>query len=355
MKRPSVYGALFGLYGRLIPAYARWQQAVLGTRAVAPLRAIILLTFDCDCGCRMCSFSGAPRGQELTFDDVKRISDQLPGNSVITLTGGEPTVSRDFLKISEYIAGRHRLQIHTNGFSLDRVLLMRLVDAGVWAINLSLDAPREEVHDRIRGREGSFRKVLWAVEEIGKSRTERRSTRPFVQINTVILEETIPYLPEMVELCGRLGVDSLSIKPDSRAPIGVRDYDRLDLAYLRDMLEKTSESAKKSGVQLRYNNNLRADDILRVYSAFKGPGPIVPSDALSGFSCCAPWTDVFITPDGDLRLCTWSSGVVLGNIKSHRVQDLWNNRRAREFRRSFLEGRHERGECITCCLAYRRR
>ena len=350
----NYYKSLFKIYSTIIIYYARLQQIFLKTRSIAPIKTTILLTYKCNCHCYMCMFCGSAKTEELNFNDLKGVIDQVPNNSVISFTGGEATLNKDFLKIVEYAAIKHRTHIRTNGSNLDKEMIKRLIDAGTWGFYFSIDAPRGDIHNKIRGYDGLFEKVVDALKEIKKIKEIMHTIRPVIQVNTIILKESIPYLPEMVEFCSRLGVDSLSFSPDYREGQDIKNYDIKELNYLKGRLEKSVELAKKFKIDFHIGNKLCIKDILNIYSAAGRSAVLEDNIVLKDFVCYNPWTDLTISPDGNAHMCSLASGYILGNIKTDSIRKLWNNKIAQDVRRSFLEKKYIRRECATCCYFFRR-
>ena len=188
--------------------YAIGQRMFLGTRALLPVRTYLSLTNKCNCSCYFCGyaansckdeFTQDPYKDELSFDHVKPIVDWLPKGSVITFSGGEPTLAKDFFKIVEYAAKDHKVQIPTNGVTLNKEKVRKLIDSGVWIINLSIDSHKKELHDKIRGHDGLSQRIIETIKEIKQVKQEKGSLRPYIHVNTIVLKETIPDLPEMVK------------------------------------------------------------------------------------------------------------------------------------------------------------
>jgi radical SAM protein with 4Fe4S-binding SPASM domain len=69
---------------------------------------------------------------------------------------------------------------------------------------------------------------------------------------------------------------------------------------------------------------------------------------VSGYVCVAPWSMLFIDPDGQARMCNAYSEGKLGSIKDRSLKELWNNKAAQNFRRSALAKK----ELSSSCLKY---
>ena len=58
----------------------------------------------------------------MTAEDWIQLTDQLPKNSRVTLTGGEPIVIKNFKKIFDHVALRFECNMITNAYCLPRIL-----------------------------------------------------------------------------------------------------------------------------------------------------------------------------------------------------------------------------------------
>ena len=286
----------------------------------------------------------------MTFDTVKEIVDQLPKGSVVTFTGGEPTIAKDFLKIIEYTARNHKVQINTNGATLNKEKVTKLIDFGIWIINFSVDSHKKEVHDQIRGHNGLSQIIFDSIEQIRQIKKEKGLARPYIHINTVVLKEAITYLPEIVKLCIRLKIDWLSFAPN-RDGRGIYDYCESDLLILKDKLRESMKLANAAHLPLILGEELKSvNSILKFSSPSTVEAGFKREMDMSPFACYAPWSTLWIRPDGTARICR----AVLGNIKNDRIKDLWNNETARNLRKTFYFGEQELPEkCQGCCIISR--
>mgnify|MGYP003307875780 CR=1 FL=1 len=95
----------------------------------------------------------------LSLEEIKRLAKGLSelGVSKIRLTGGEPTIRKDFYEIVKVIknsSGINKTVITTNGYKLDK-FAEQLVESGLDGINISIDSLDRETfknitkHDRL--------------------------------------------------------------------------------------------------------------------------------------------------------------------------------------------------------------
>ena len=134
-----------------------------------PRNCVWELTLACNLRCAHCgSVAGRVRTRELGTADCLRIVGELGdlGCELVTLSGGEPTLRRDWDVIARAIADRGMVvNMVTNGVTRDeraaRDIARRALDAGMCNLGVSVDGPLE-VHDRMRGA-GMYERTMASI------------------------------------------------------------------------------------------------------------------------------------------------------------------------------------------------
>ncbi len=143
-----------------------------------PLRDLrISVTDRCNFRCTYCmpkevfgrDFPFIDRAELLTFEEITRLAKLLVAGGVgkIRLTGGEPLLRRDLERLIAMLAaieGVTDLAMTTNGSLLTRERAIRLRDAGLRRITISLDAIDDAVFRRINDVDFGVERVLASVE-----------------------------------------------------------------------------------------------------------------------------------------------------------------------------------------------
>ncbi len=131
----------------------------------------ISVTDRCNIRCFYCMPAGdvsfVPRHALLTFEEITRVATIMSRSGIrdIRLTGGEPLVRRDIVKLVAMLAkidGIDDLAMTTNAILLPK-FAEGLRDAGLKRLNISLDTLDEQTFRRISRREGVDR-VLAGID-----------------------------------------------------------------------------------------------------------------------------------------------------------------------------------------------
>lgn len=142
-----------------------------------PVSLIFFVTSRCNLLCTHCFYWEElnKRKNELTLDEIEKISRSLPNLLTLSLTGGEPYLRADLPDIArafERNSHVRNIQIPSNGFQVDRIVsrveeLMGKVRKARVSTGVSLDGP-EDVHNRIRQDPRSFKRALQTLTELKK-------------------------------------------------------------------------------------------------------------------------------------------------------------------------------------------
>lgn len=130
------------------------------------LQPIILgITNLCPLNCIHCYESeNLSDKNSLSFNDLKRIMDRISEKGIrhIQLSGGEP-LSRfdDMIDLIRYSGMRNDYWVNTSGFGLSYEKALKMKEAGVTGVVISLDDWDESRHNAFRGNSKSF---YWVQE-----------------------------------------------------------------------------------------------------------------------------------------------------------------------------------------------
>lgn len=126
------------------------------------------VVFRCQFRCEYCGIASySSDGEEISFEEVKRIIDQLVilGIPRVHFSGGEPLLRNDLEEMIFYSYKKGLLTVlETNGWSLSFERVVKLKKNHLSCICISLNGADKETHDNISRMKGSFSRVIKSIK-----------------------------------------------------------------------------------------------------------------------------------------------------------------------------------------------
>lgn len=288
----------------------------------SPLRELerlhLIMGLQCNVRCTMCyqtDFSPKFNMPEVIYKE--KLREAYPYVKSVKLQGGEPTIMKNCREAAVILRDypQAKLTIITNGVFIDDFWHETFVEQG-GCINFSINAASQPNYDKIVIH-GEYIKVIRNIERL---LANRRGKTPLVGMNAVILKDNFHELHKMIELAGKLGVDYFEFLTD---PI-------LSYAGLpgREQVQAELERCKEAAAKTTLNVSGLAD----FNQKFALPLFNVETTTKKNRSACpAPFHNLVVDWDGTARVCcnTW---VELGNITEQPLLEIWQSKRALQFR-----------------------
>jgi MoaA/NifB/PqqE/SkfB family radical SAM enzyme len=164
---------------------------------------IFFITSRCNSKCRTCFYwEELNRRDDLSFDEIDRLSATMPRFGEVWLSGGEPVLREELVSILALFQRRNgvrSINLPVNGLLPQK--LLETVESIFFAcpglkinLNLALDGIGA-THDGIRGVPGNFDRALRSLELLQELRD--REPRLRLHVNSVVCRENVS---EMVRL-----------------------------------------------------------------------------------------------------------------------------------------------------------
>ena len=383
-------------------ALGDFERYCLGGRALKPNLLSINVTARCNLRCAMCmqprdnaADGDSPTmrrgGAELTPEQWLRVVDQAASaRPAFYFTGGEPLLYKGLDRILRHIKSTGLIAaVVTNATTLAQHA-DSLVEAGVDNVTVSLDGP-EEVHDRIRGAAGTFRRATEGIRALQEARRRAAKAFPAIKVNCVITRHSIPTLLDTYQIVRELGVEELNLQHpifdtagnielhnrvfpqamEQQEALGCRleavgTETEKPTAYLQPKAYSLQPKASKELGEY-YDEQLTGDEyaqlektlveLLRREKALPRIEffPPVRRKDWRGYyldmrypfrrRCTAPWTTMRLLADGTFEPCLH---YVIGNVLETPLWELWNCPRMRDFRVRLLRNGLFPA-CVRCC------
>lgn len=250
------------------------------------------LTEQCNLNCKHCFVRNSTHKHrtEMPLEDSIKFLEQISeGIDSITLTGGEPTVSRAFPHILKYIKkidGIKALLIFTNGMNSD--LLLKGLEQEPegrtkHVIFISLDGP-ENIHNSIRNNSDSYRHAINLLGKVNNANIIMTINQEnHLEIDKVI-DIAIKYNAKLIPNFVRTSTENC-FKPDNP--------DNLTCDQIRSAINTWYEYAKK---------NLNFSDIV-IHKSRLDNWLLHKCTGRWKYKCAAGIDEAVLFPDGSVAIC----------------------------------------------------
>ena len=124
---------------------------------------------------------------------------------LLSFSGGEPLINRDFWEVAEYAASKgFYISVATNGTLISEKVAKRMKKVGIRYVEISLDGPNAEIHDEFRGVKGAFNATIRGIKNAKAAGLD-------VGIATTATHENSDSIPEILKLARELKVDRVIV------------------------------------------------------------------------------------------------------------------------------------------------
>ncbi len=275
--------------------------ALLGRRT--PDQVTISITEECPNRCAHCALPNSGNKLCLAPHTVKDIIGQIldMGTTLVIFDGGEPALYQELPELVASVDDRAISTLFTSGAGFTATLARRLKEAGLYAVNVSLDSPLEAEHDAMRGRVGVFSEAMQAMENA-------LAAGLLVNLYVVLRRENMSHLCDFHELARRMKVHELTF---FEVVCTGRWSERQNIALLPADHALLADFVRNAGSP-------------RIFS--------VP-EAYKSFGCFAATSWMHITPAGEVYPCScypesW------GSIFEEPIKKIWRRMDAFPYKKS---------------------
>jgi AdoMet-dependent heme synthase len=266
-----------------------------------PFSVHLDLTYRCNEKCVHCYLDHHDHG-ELTTAEIKNLLAEMAeaGVFILTLSGGEIFLRKDFFEILEYARElTFCVKLKTNAVLIREEQAERLRQIGVESVQVSIYSYRPEVHDAITKLPGSLRRSIAAIRLL-------KSQGLKITIANVLMRINVEDIHGVRALAEELGVECTLDPTVSPMLDGDRSILSLntDESVLREVLHDTSFTPNAE--------------------EFCAPPAPISEDSKDAFPCGAGHSACYISPYGEFYPCV-AFPLSCGNVRQQRFIDIWRN------------------------------
>jgi len=318
---------------------------------VPPYLVSYAITRNCNLKCKHCysDATDTPAPDELSTIEAKKLLDDIAGWGIklLILDGGEPLCRDDFFEIISYASSKGiRVVVGSNGTLIDNQTALKMKEAGVRSVAISVDGATAKTHDEFRGEDGTFHKTIEGAKAC------KEAGLPF-QFNTIIRKETFREIPDILRLAIKSGANAAEffdliqvsrVKERCAEEILSKNERKEIMTWLAEAQEDCPILIRVPACPM-YPLILKEKNIQPKHF----PAHVLHRIPYYNAGCAAGMPNGYITilPNGDVIPCMLLQ-VKLGNIRENSVIKIWEESPilAKLRSRELLEG-----ECGKC--AYR--
>lgn len=292
-----------------------------------PIILYLEVTKKCNLKCKFCDIWLIQRKNrdllrnELSTQEIISLIKESKriGVKLIHFDGGEPLMRNDILKLLNTARKSNMVvSIVTNATILSKIEKMT---KNVNIVHISLDSINASHHDNWRGKKGTYRKVLKAIEII-----KRTDPNLPIFLNTLVHSKNYKELISIAEFAKKCGLTGIRFLPIHRElPVNV--YSIQDETFFfknNSQIEQLKKELKK------LRNRLSNLDLIS-NSSFLFHIPTFYCKKYFKFTCYAGYLFCKIDSLGNLYFC--SLGNSCGNIRNESLFKIWTSENANKERK----------------------
>jgi MoaA/NifB/PqqE/SkfB family radical SAM enzyme len=273
---------------------------------------ILYATSMCNFRCGTCFFhKNLNKGDDLTLDEYKKISDKLGEISILLMSGGEPFLNHDLEEVCSTFIMKNKvntLYIPTNGSLKDKILpitesLLKKFPDVVISVNPSIDGMKD-YHEKLRGVPDSFGKVIETIKQLGLLKKKYKNLQ--IIVNSVINGDNIEDLKKLAVYLRDLPIDHHAFEIMRGSPKN-SELAKAENEEIKKMHKFIFEN-RKWYLEHNASGNIFANFLNKMITlGHLGFTQKVKEDFLYGkkwsFPCDAGNSVAAIYPDGNVGLC----------------------------------------------------
>ncbi|MFC1991688.1 radical SAM protein [Chloroflexota bacterium] len=294
------------------------KESALSARLDKPISLMLMATDKCFTDCLYCYACRRPINPSELLD-VKRIYELIDeaadiGIIDVNLDGGDILARKEHIEIIQYLYDRGiTAGISTKGY-ISKKHSKQLHQAGVRWMQVSLDST-EDVFDKLVGRTGYFKRTIETIFNLVEADIS-------VRTNSIIVRESLPYLPKLIDTLMDLPLFNFKIAPAFGSTYrGTPDLllTTEEKRWFKEQMQKAKEKYSEGSEKINWECR---DDRLDISS---GEANI---RFMQRPMCSSGRSQLIISPDGKAITCEMSPQTgefVVGDCTFQSISEVWDS------------------------------
>jgi len=316
------------------------QYALIKEKGKLPFSGIISIepTYRCNLSCSTCFYKKKHYNKELNARNFIDFLDSVPNLTSIYFPAIEPLVKKGFFDIVNYLKKRDTpLLLLTNGTLINKKNFSKLVYFRRNIIMLSIDGDKD-IHNKIRGA-NCFNSVVQAVKLL--------KDKCNLVIVCVICKDNVNEIWKMPRIIRNIGFNKITFEFE-------RKYTDKDIKISQEiigdkngfsMLRQSKQNKPTYSFEELINSINKLEEEAKKYNITVDFLPLYFKEKIFDIYerrmrekyklTCRYLNKIRIDPEGNFIHC-FAVRSYFGNIMESSIEDIWNSKKYREFRKKIL-------------------
>lgn len=325
---------------------------ILGkTNILKPAFCCVAATDYCMLRCKMCNkwSEPLPKPDELpSIEEWKRFitgfRELVDEQFEMDFGGGEALSMPGILDMVRHAKDLgFKTTMASNGYLINKEMAIKIADSGLDAVSLSLDSHRAQLHDKMRGVEGVYQRVMDAIDNITKYSKHTRKG-----LCCIIMDENIDDILPLVHFADKNPkIDwiyfMVVVQPNYSGPL--TDDWRDEYKYLWPKDKAKTIALLDELIRLRQNGSKVSNRVehLRAYKAYFNN----PQKLVNKARCIVGGRAISVNSYGFVQLCLFKD--FIGNIRKQDIRDIWRCQDAEAIRKQVDQCKTNCHLLLNCC------
>lgn len=297
---------------------------------------------------------------QIDIDVFKSVIDEVAKHKpFIAINSTEPLIYKDITEAVSHCSKRGlKTAVTTGGYNLPS-MAEKLVEAGLYRLNVSIDGPKE-IHNNIRGRDDSFQQSCKGIQ-IFAAKAAELNHKCEILVNCTVTNMNYWSLTDLYKEISNIGINSLNITfmwfiddkmanehnsqfgnnyPVSQSCVNeFANPSEVDTDILYDQLKQLR---KMPNVNIIPNFSKTQLDVF-----YKDSSSFMNKSA----GCLASWFILQILANGEVIVHSRCHSNSFGNIYNSSFKEIWYGSKITEWRK-FIKKQRKMPMCKRCDLIY---